>query len=208
METLHEIPLILVCGFEPFQNQKINPSKKLIQELEKVKANTKGFDNFKTVILPVGFKEAPEILKGKIQEFKPSKVLMLGQAGGATQIRLERVALNWQETSSADEFGFCPSTGKIAESGKEVYFSTMDLPRLRRQLEGLSIPVEISLSAGGFVCNRLYYEFFNQCGARVPGLFVHFPFLEEQLVGNSEGKFLPWETQQKAFWEILKFFKE
>jgi len=208
METLHEIPLILVCGFEPFQNQKINPSQKLIQELEKAKANTSEFDVFTTLVLPVGFKEAPEILRNKIQEIKPSKVLMLGQAGGAAKVRLERVALNWQETSSADEFGFSPPAGKIMHSGKEAYFSVMDLPRLRGRIEALNIPVEISLSAGGFVCNRLYYEFFNQCGTLLPGLFIHFPFLEEQLVGNSEGKALSWEIQQKAFWEILKFFKE
>ncbi|MBP9709387.1 MAG: TolC family protein [Oligoflexales bacterium] len=82
------------------------------------------------------------------------------------------------------------------------------LTDLQAQLEKQQIPVEISFSAGAFVCNRVYYEFYQTCGKAVPGLFVHFPFLSSQAVGDQKRVFMSWDLQKKAFLEILRFFKE
>lgn len=207
MEALHEVSMILVCGFEPFNQEPLNPTQKLIEELEKQKITSSKYNHLSSLILPVSTLRAPEIFRQRLQELQPTKVLMMGQAGGAAKIRLERVALNWQEPSYPDEDGFQAPAGKIDPQGNDVYFCQLDLPVLKAQLETLQIPVEISLSAGGFVCNRIYYEFFQQTRSRISGVFVHFPFLDEQLVRNPKATSLSWNLQLKAFWEILKFLE-
>lgn len=206
MEKVDEVPMILVCGFKPFQNEKINPTEKLIEELELIKKSSEEFQEFQTLVLPVSYQQAPEVLKEKILQLKPKKVLMMGQAGSSTRIRLERVALNWQETDKADESGYQPSPGKIDPQSVDAYFTTMKVEQLKAKLESQQIPVEISFSAGAFVCNRVYYEFYQVCGNQVPGLFVHFPFLSSQVMGNQNKASLSWEVQKQAFLEILRFF--
>lgn len=200
--------MILVCGFKPFQNEEINPTEKLIEELEQIQKKSDEFKNFQTLVLPVSYQQAPEILKKKLTDEKFEKVLMMGQAGSSSRIRLERVALNWQETDVTDEMGYQPKPGKISDSGSDVYFTRMPIAHLKAQLEKQQIPVEISFSAGAFVCNRVYYEFYQTCGKAVPGLFVHFPFLSSQAVGDQKRVFMSWDLQKKAFLEILRFFKE
>ncbi|MEK6773254.1 MAG: pyroglutamyl-peptidase I [Bdellovibrionota bacterium] len=199
--------MILVSGFQAFRGEKINPTEKLINELELMKKQSPDFGDFSTVVLPVTFAEAPRVLKNAIDKFKPKKVLMLGQAGGTKKIGLERVALNWQEARFPDENNYLPLPSRINESGVDAYFSNVDIGRLKQQLDVLHIPVEISFSAGAFVCNRIYYEFFQHCGPEASGLFVHFPFLDEQLVQNPGAESLSWEVQKQAFLAILKFFK-
>lgn len=200
--------MILVTGFEPFQGEKINPTEKLIEELVSLKRSSKEFFEFETMILPVSFSEAPQALKNRIEQLQPKKVLMLGQAGGSEKIRLERVALNWQESQFADENGLKPQTGKINDKGNDAYFSSLDLPQLKMKLEAVHAPVEISFSAGSFVCNRIYYEFFRCTDKKLPGLFVHWPFLAEQVESKPRLPFLSWEMQRRSFIEILNFFKE
>ncbi len=197
--------MILVSGFKPFRGEKINPTEILIDELELMKKQSPDFGDFSTVVLPVTFAEAPRILKNAIDKFQPKKILMLGQAGGTKKIGLERVALNWQEARFADENNYIPIPSRINETGADAYFSNVDIGRLKQQLDLLHIPVEISFSAGAFVCNRIYYEFFQHCGPGISGLFVHFPFLDEQLEQNPGAESLSWEVQKKAFLAMLKF---
>jgi len=98
---------------------------------------------------------------------------------------------------------------KVAFVFPDIYdigVSNVGLKVLYDQLKALGIPCEISFSAGAFVCNRLYFEFF-QVVQNTPGFFVHFPFLPEQLPRNPGKEALGWDSQVKAFAEILNFFK-
>ncbi len=198
--------MILVTGFKPFHGEKINPTEKMIDELRRLQKETGEYADVSSLVLPVSYKEAPVLLQKTIDDINPKKILMLGQAGSSAKIRLERVALNWQETSKADESGYLPKAAKIAEENEAAYFTELDLGRIKSLLELKNIPVEISLSAGSFVCNRVYYEYFKN--NQRPGLFVHFPFLAEQVMGNKKGVFLDWEMQLTAFKQLLKFFRE
>lgn len=200
--------MILVSGFKPFHGEKINPTEKMIDELRRLQKETGEYADISSLVLPVSYQEAPVLLQKTIDEINPKKVLMMGQAGGSAKIRLERIALNWQEAARADENGYLPKPAKIAEGKEAAYFSELDLGRIKGLLELKNIPVEISLSAGSFVCNRVYYEYFKNNQSQRPGLFVHFPFLAEQVMGNKNSAFLDWETQIAAFRELLKFFRE
>ncbi len=201
--------MILVTGFQPFLGEKINPTEKLVEELRAWKKSSRSseFADFETLILPVSYEQAPKIFSEAIEKSRPQKVLMMGQAGGRSVIRLERVALNWQESTVKDETGFQPPATMIEPQLPAAYFSEIDLNLLNHRLLSQGLPSEISFSAGAFVCNRLYFEFFRR-HQNASGFFAHFPFLPEQILGKTGKEALAWDFQVKAFAEILHFLKK
>jgi len=163
--------MILISGFKPFKNEKINPSELLVTQLN--------LDEVQTVILPVEFDRAFVELKTKILEVNPKYILMLGQAGGRPNICLEKIALNWNQTSSADESGFTPSTGKIFNQDELALMTKFPMDALNEKLKSLKLSVELSFSAGTFVCNNVYYKVLREFPS-ISSLFIHVPFLPEQ----------------------------
>lgn len=170
---------ILLTGFQPFLNESINPSEKLIEVLAS--------DRVEILLLPVSFRQSYEILNAKLVSSNNfEKIILLGQAGGRSKISLERVALNWVETEHADEENYLPKKGVIDETKPAAYFNNWSLEKYAEKISNQGVPVEISLSAGSFVCNYLYYkivaEYFHHQLIQDKFLFVHVPFLPEQVI--------------------------
>jgi pyroglutamyl-peptidase len=195
---------LLLTGFEPFLGEKINPSQMLVEAV-----NSSGdFPWVDTLILPVSFKSCPEIL---LQKFSPDEhdgVLMLGQASGRDVMSLERVALNWVEARAADETGYIPPTGPIDGRLREAYFSKWPLGEFRKHLETQKVPVEISLSAGGFVCNYLYFRMSAAMSwTAKPCMFMHVPYLPEQTANKTSEPSMDFAVMKKGLFELLHFIK-
>lgn len=193
---------LLLTGFEPFLGEKINPSQLLVDEV----ARLSEFSWVETMILPVSFRTAPAILLKKMMSEKYDGVVMLGQASGRDKVSLERVALNWVESRAADETGFTPTTGPIDPRMKEAYFCSWPLGEIKEVLSSKEIPVEISFTAGGFVCNYLYFSIASQ--VRVPSLFVHVPYLPVQTADKPNQPSMEFNTMKSAVFEILNFLKK
>lgn len=177
---------VLVTGFEPFLGEPINPSAMILTEIRK---NFEFSGSVETLLLPVSFSKAAKILSEKIVSAKETYqvVLMLGQAGGRKRICLERVALNWIETEHPDEDGVNPSQGRIDEIAAAAFFSTAPVSDWKSLLASQGLPVEVSLSAGGYVCNYLYFKAL-QLRLSLPSspqmCFIHVPYLPEQVLGK------------------------
>lgn len=192
---------ILLTGFKPFLGETINPSERILEAL-------RGDPAVRTLLLPVVFAEAaPLLLETWRTEGPFSAVLMLGQAGRRDRLSLERVALNWIETEHPDESGACPPRGPIEPGGEGALLSEFPLEVWRKELSEMGIPTEVSLSAGGYVCNDLYFKVRRALGARA--LFVHVPFLPEQAAraGSAKGETvpsMPLETMVTAVRELVK----
>jgi len=166
---------VLLTGFRPFLTQTVNPSQIIV---EKLAADSPS--SLAALVLPVEFGRASELLAAHLQKNSEIKhVVMLGQAGGRRSACLEKVALNWQETDFPDEGGVRPPTGPLLQSAPTAYVnSQVDLGLVKvLQKNG---PVELSFSAGTFVCNDLYFRTWHQFGQRLNLLFIHLPFLPEQ----------------------------
>lgn len=164
--------MILVSGFKPFLNEKINPSELLV---EKLKVN---YQDLKSVVLPVEFDRAYVELQKQIDQVKPKFVIMFGQAGGRPNVCLEKIALNWNQTKSADESKFVPQTGRISD-GELALMSTFQVDDLAAFLADRRLKTEVSFSAGAFVCNNLYFKVLKN-NPLIQSIFVHVPFLPEQ----------------------------
>lgn len=168
--------MILVTGFKPFLGETINPSAEIISFLQ---GEAEFKNKIKTLLLPVVFAEAFEILKAEFQSENYTHVVMLGQAGGRDKISLERVALNWFESEHPDESGWTPKRESIAEDASSAEFTEIKIESVLLKLKSQGIPAEISLSAGGYVCNFLYFKVLSELTKKA--VFVHVPYLPEQV---------------------------
>ncbi|MBC7741902.1 MAG: pyroglutamyl-peptidase I [Bdellovibrionaceae bacterium] len=168
---------ILISGFKPFLGETINPSEKIVQKLSTSQ------ENIRTITLPVEFENAFEILKIEIIKNHPDYLIMLGQASGRSVVSLERIALNWVQTHHPDEKGAMPPTGSIQEGAPLARMSKFPIDSIFEDLKGLGLPVEISFSAGAYVCNDLYFRVLQEF-PKLKAIFIHVPLIREQLKEN------------------------
>ena len=95
---------ILVTGFEPFDNEKINPAWEAVKKLPN---NLEDIEVLKFQI-PTAFINSYEALFKLIDENQPDAVLCIGQAGGRFDFTIERVAINIDDARIPDNNGFKP----------------------------------------------------------------------------------------------------
>ncbi|AZZ37239.1 hypothetical protein CIK05_10720 [Bdellovibrio sp. qaytius] len=187
--------MILVTGFKPFLSEKINPSELLV---EKLKVDSQ---DLVTQILPTEFERAFLELQKTIEQVNPKFIIMFGQAGGRPNVCLEKIALNWNQTKSADESKYVPTVGRIGD-GELALMSTFAVDDLSAFLADRRLKTETSFSAGTFVCNNLYFKVLKNYPL-IQSIFVHVPFLPEQgLVSQPKMDF---DLMLKTANEIVNF---
>ena len=164
---------ILLTGFEPFGNATSNPSGEIVKQISG--------DNIVTAILPVAYTQSADRLLSLIKQHTPDVVICLGQAEGRTAITPERVAINLDDAHLADNEGVLRNDVKILEDGPEAYFSTLPVNEFVAAIKAQGIPAAVSLSAGAFLCNHVFYVAQNEfVGSDVRSGFVHVPLMDSQ----------------------------
>ncbi len=164
---------VLLTGFEPFGKASSNPSGEIVKQI--------AGDNIVTAILPVAYAQSAERLLALIAEHNPDVVISLGQAEGRTQITPERVAINLDDAPLADNEGVMRNDVKILEDGPDAYFSTLPIKEIVDVIQAKGIPAAVSLSAGAFLCNHVFYVAQNKfAGTSVRSGFVHVPLMDSQ----------------------------
>lgn len=181
---------ILLTGFKPFLGQQLNPSELLATDISKKN------NSVESIVLPVEFTASFNILKKKLQSDQFDYLIMLGQAAGRNKVSLEKIALNWIQTANQDEAGQAPITGKINESEPLAYMSLFPIDSIYQELKAQFLPIEISFSAGAYVCNDLYFRVCSEF-KNLKSVFVHVPLIEEQVLPNQPRPFLKYEEQLK-----------
>ncbi|MNL06703.1 Pyrrolidone-carboxylate peptidase [compost metagenome] len=133
------------------------------------------------------------------------RVFHLGQAGGRETVCLEQVALNWMG-GVRDEAGFLPEDSAIEPLAPAAYISELPLRALSKKLKDEGFPVSVSLSAGAFLCNFVYFQscqILEKQGREAKALFVHVPYLPEQVQAKPEKASLEFDLMYKSVCEIL-----
>lgn len=179
-------PHILVTGFVPFLKHGVNSSQAVVERL--ARQRLPGVD---TLVLPVEFGRGFEKLLEYLQGARPRAIVLLGMAAGARNVRLERLAVNLADCESfgvkgrrtvrrPDNGGAEPLDQPIVPGGPLALPARADVKALGRALKGRGLPVELSLSAGSYVCNDIYYrtlDHLERTGDPAACLFVHLPEL-------------------------------
>lgn len=172
--------VVLVVGFEPFDDEPTNPSMLIARRLD---GESVGGHDVVGAVLPVTFADAPVALADLLQQHGPRLIIALGQAGGRNEMALERIAINLVDARIPDNSGLQPLDTPVLDGGPDAYFSSLPVKAIKSRLDALGIPCALSLSAGTFVCNQVFYwlcHMLNSEHHSVRGGFIHVPWLPEQ----------------------------
>ena len=171
----------LVTFFEPFDGRSVNASGAAVEAL------AAGWDHGSSLVtasLPVSFSGAAGRLEEHVRRVRPDVVVCVGEAAGRSAVGLERVALNLVDARIPDNDGHAPVDRPVADDGPTAYLSTLPLRRCLQAAQGTDVPVEISNTAGTYVCNATFYALMHLLGSSssslVRGGFVHVPLNPEQ----------------------------
>jgi pyroglutamyl-peptidase len=164
---------VLLTGFEPFGKASLNPSAEIVKQISG--------ENIVTAILPVAYAQSAAALLSLIEQHKPDVVISLGQAEGRTQISPERIAINLDDARLADNEGVVRSDVPIIVGGPVAYESTLPIKEFVEAMKAEGIPAAVSLSAGAFLCNHIFYIAQDKfAGTQIRSGFVHVPLMDEQ----------------------------
>jgi len=177
---------ILVTGFDPFGGEKINPALETIKRLPDA---VLGARIIKLEIPTVVGKSLAKIQEA-VEKENPDVVLSIGQAGGRSEITVERVGINIDDCRIPDNEGNQPIDEPIVAGGPSAYFVTVPIKAIVEKIKANKIPASISNTAGTFICNHVCYGVAHLAAARtaagkpMKSGFIHIPFLPEQVIGK------------------------
>ena len=110
------------------------------------------------------------------------------------------------DSAMGDNDGYAPDEESIDECGAAALFTSLPNKRLRSAIEAKGINVNISNSAGLYVCNRTYYEALRMCREReaMQAIFVHLPLYEGQALSQANKKAMPLGDMCRAVQTIIE----
>lgn len=186
---------LLLTGYEPFDDEPINPSEQLVATLA---ADPPDDLELHAVVLPVDARVMPARLEQALRSARPHVVVSLGQAAGRPTVDLERTAFNALDFRGGADNGGLRARGEALHGGAPAALvSGLPLARWQRELADEGLPVGLSDDAGRHLCNALLYELlWRHVG--VEAVFVHLPALPEQAArrGKGEPSLAPGETER------------
>lgn len=176
-------PRLLLTGFAPFGGESVNPSTLVAQHL-----HDRQLAGHRVVAaqLPVVFEDAAQDLWSLVRKHHPLLVVCLGQAGGRASLCVERVALNLADAPVPDNLGQQPLDAAVVPGAPAAYFSTLPVKAMAQAIAHSGVPGEVSLSAGSFVCNHVFYSLLHQLAtvrsfSAVRAGLIHLPYLDTQV---------------------------
>ncbi|WP_315092692.1 pyroglutamyl-peptidase I [uncultured Cellulomonas sp.] len=166
--------VVLLTGFGPFDGQGVNASWLAVSEAA---TRWKGPEELVVRELPVSFRGARQQLRVAVAEVEPDLVVCVGEAGGRAAVGLERVAVNVIDARIPDVDGSAPVDVPVVAGAPAAFFSTLPVKACALAVREAGVPVEISNTAGLYVCNATFYALQHLLSARpqVRSGFVHLP---------------------------------
>lgn len=185
---------ILVTGFDPFGKESINPAIEAVKRLDDEIANAQIIK----LEIPTIAHTSLAVIKQAIEDHEPDMVLSIGQAGGRSDITVERIGINIDDYRIADNGHQQPIDEKIFADGPDAYFVNLPIKAMVKSIRSAGIPASISNSAGTFVCNHVTYGvryLLEKRGKGQKSGFIHIPYLPSQVVDKP--------NQQVWLWMLL-----
>jgi len=135
---------ILIYSFDKFQNLKSNPAYEVAEDI------VKRFNSEDVVLvkLPVTY-GCWDILRNKIDSFKPDFILGIGVAVGINRVRVEKIGINYKHANISDSEGKKEVVQKIDSSGDLAYETEVDVVSSVESLKNKGIPCDVSLISKG-----------------------------------------------------------
>jgi pyroglutamyl-peptidase len=189
---------ILVTGFEPFGGEAVNASWEAARKLDGWRLG-----EFAAVarLLPCAYDASVKELIRAIETLKPEAILMTGQAARRAVVCVERFARNLDDAAAPDNLGHLRKAVAISEGAPERLEAAAPVKAIAGAIREAGIPARVSRSAGGFVCNHLYFgalQYLRDTGRATPAVFVHLPATPGQTPPASSARRLASADAAKA----------
>ena len=177
---------VLLTGFEPFGGAAVNPSW---TAASLAAAEPPRGVRAEAVVLPCVFGDSLTALRAAVLRTAPDLVLCVGQAGGRPDVTVERIAVNLDDASIADNAGRRPVDEPVVPGGPAAYFGGLPVKACVAAVRAAGLPASVSQTAGTFVCNHVFYGLMHLIATELPDLrggFVHIPFDPAQVTDQSK----------------------
>lgn len=188
---------ILVTGFDPFGGERINPA---IESVKKLPDTIKEASIIKLEI-PTVCHTSLEVIEQAIQTHKPDVILSIGQAGGRSDITVERIGINCDDCRIPDNAGNQFIDEPVYQDGPAAYFVNLPIKAMVARIQQAGIPASVSNTAGTFVCNHVTYGVRHMCETKYQGIrsgFIHIPYLPSQVVDKKNMPSMELDTIVKS----------
>jgi pyroglutamyl-peptidase len=189
---------LLLTGFDPFGEHRINPSFQIAQTLA-FRNNIPGV-RINAYEMPTKWDVPAQILRQIIIRNEYDGLIMVGLSANRTVISLEETAQNLDDSDVTDNSGIPRHKQIIDKSTPDYLHTNLPIDKFTHELLMEGYPVEISHSAGNYICNHLYFHALNMPERPRDVLFVHIPPTDEMKSTN------PQYTDTLSFNLIENFF--
>jgi pyroglutamyl-peptidase len=152
-DILGAVSKLLLTGFAPWADVKVNPSGEVAAALG-------------GHVLPVDYRKADAALR-RLLKARPSAVVMLGLGARRTAVEIELLAHN------LDDDGTERRKRPIEPDGPPRRMSSLPVGHLLDLLRDAGLPARPSQDAGRFLCNHVFYVAAGLVD--VPCGFIHLP---------------------------------
>ncbi len=197
-------PRVLLTGFGPFPGVAENPSAWLVETLAEQPPSPEYDGELHARVLPTEW-EATALMPRLYETLQPHVMIHFGLSERAKTFRIERSAHN-RAALRADARGAMPSGRVIRPEGPDRFDTKLPAGALAAHLKSCGLAAVTSRSAGGYLCNFLYYHSLDwarrQKGARLV-VFVHVPHPSGQ--GGSFSKEALLQGAQETLRFVLTF---
>jgi pyroglutamyl-peptidase len=158
---------IVLTAFEPFGGRSRNRSAEVLARVGDVPGVT-----VEKVVLPVELGRLPAVVELALAR-RPDALVLLGEAGRATDVAVERLALNVIDARIPDNRGEQPRGTPVVPGGALALPSTWRHDDVVGALRAAGLPVRTSHHAGTFACNAALY--LALAASACPAGFIHVP---------------------------------
>ena len=170
---------VLLTGFGPFAGVESNPSEVVVARLKDTVFTA---IDLRTHVLDVSYRRSVQQVDELVKKHVPELVIHLGVARSTPYLRVEARAVNLKGSDLTDVDGE-RGLGRPVQEEEEVgtlRYSSFGVESLVRDFERAGFPAQVSMDAGRYVCNAVYYHSLRLLEqADTPCLFLHVPAVDD-----------------------------
>ena len=167
---------VLVTAFDPFVGMDTNAS---MMTLEKIKDKIDENIEIIKLVVPTVYNECANVAWDTAIKENADVILSLGQAGGRSAVTVEVIGINYAHAQLGDNMGNVKCGEKLFENSEAALFSTLPVKAMVERAKECGFKADLSVSAGGFVCNSLLYTLLKNAEDTKKSIrvgFVHLPY--------------------------------
>lgn len=183
----HRRPLrIAVAGFGPFPGVRRNPSAEIVRAIAKSQRIRATGALLDTTVFPTAYGAAKHELE-KLLANSPDAIVLFGVAARTKHIRVETLARNRASLFYPDSVRFVPAEPKLVRDGAPRLHVRGPATRLRAAIRETGAEAELSINAGSYLCNAVFYQALAATAGRKPAPLTFFVHIPSPMAGHGKG---------------------